>query len=189
MFRLSESLTLTQPLQVYISDLSPPQQRGFLGASGTAAISAGVSAVYALGAALPWRVTALACAAMPALGAVAFACFCPDSPAWLFLQGREEEARSVTTWYANKSPGPGVFDLFGQLPTIKIPKACSNPLRICKNNLIIQYDRDIQYICTVVVFFAMHLLRPTFGSRSKGCELLMCPNIGRKSQPSTLTFP
>ena len=84
--------------QVYLSDLSPPSHRGALGALGASAISAGVTLVYLLGALLPWRGAALACAQPPLMAALALALLCPDSPAWLAGRGRMEEAGGAIKW-------------------------------------------------------------------------------------------
>lgn len=83
---------------VYAAELSPPKLRGSLGGLFNVLISAGILAVFALGANGTddgtWRWMALA-AVLPAVfvGVDLHRDWVPESPRWLARQGREVEAR------------------------------------------------------------------------------------------------
>ena len=79
-------------VQVYIAEISPVHLRGFLSGLGTVAISAGIVVPYVLGSLLHWSYVAFICGQFPMLCSVAFFVYCPESPSWLLLKGRNNEA-------------------------------------------------------------------------------------------------
>ena len=67
---------------MYLVEISSSSNRGAVGSTGALFVSAGITLVYALGAALPWRAVCAVCGAIPAalLGAMALL---PETPSWL----------------------------------------------------------------------------------------------------------
>ena len=89
--------------EVYISEISTLSLRGILGASGTIGVSLGITLVYVLGSVLSWESVSLVCGLLPLFCSLIFFFFCPESPSWLALNGRKEEARGVLAWLRGMS--------------------------------------------------------------------------------------
>ncbi|XP_059486340.1 facilitated trehalose transporter Tret1-like isoform X2 [Neocloeon triangulifer] len=85
---------------VYVAEVSRPEQRGTLAATGPVLVSLGVLLAYSLGAFLPWRVVALV-AALVAVCTGLMAVMLPESPPWLVSHGREDEAKEALNWLRN----------------------------------------------------------------------------------------
>ncbi|XP_071440486.1 trehalose transporter 1-like protein [Hetaerina americana] len=95
---------------VYVAEVSGPQHRGTLCASGPVFVSVGVLMVYVAGAFMNWTtVAALACAASVAAYALA-AVILPETPAWLVTQGRLAEARESLKWLRGSSGSPSEIE-------------------------------------------------------------------------------
>ena len=98
--------------QVYAAELAPPKLRGPLGGLFNVFISAGILAVFALGARGTddgvWRWMAFAAVA-PALavGLGLHRGWVPESPRWLALRGRLDEARRVSVRLGLRAPDKG----------------------------------------------------------------------------------
>ena len=73
--------------------------RGMFGGSGALSVSAGITLVYSLGATLPnWRWVCAACATIPIL-IVILMLILPETPNWLIMKGRRDEAYKVIKNY------------------------------------------------------------------------------------------
>ena len=70
--------------------------RGWFGASGALTVSAGITLVYSLGAALHWSTVCIVCGAIP-LAVAAAMTLLPETPNWLANNGRREEAQKAST--------------------------------------------------------------------------------------------
>ncbi|PSC75514.1 Plastidic glucose transporter 4 [Micractinium conductrix] len=82
---------------LYISEISPTHARGTLGSINQLMICVGILAALLVNVALPataWRSMFAIAAAPAALLGLGFL-FCPESPAWLELQGQRREAAAV----------------------------------------------------------------------------------------------
>jgi len=82
---------------VYISEIASPAVRGALSATLKVANHLGVLMSFALGAYLNWRQLATVLAAAPLLLLVA-AAWLPETPSFLLLKGREQEAAQALQW-------------------------------------------------------------------------------------------
>lgn len=85
---------------VYVAEVSSPELRGVLAATGPVLVSLGVLLVYSLGAALPWRLVALLAAAI-ALCTGLMTLSLPESPPWLVSHSKDDKARAALTWFTN----------------------------------------------------------------------------------------
>lgn len=85
---------------VYVAEVSSPELRGVLAATGPVLVSLGVLLVYSLGAALPWRLVALLAAAI-ALCTGLMTLSLPESPPWLVSHNKDDKARAALTWLTN----------------------------------------------------------------------------------------
>lgn len=81
----------------YVAEVTQPQFRGMLAATGTTCVITGIFVQFILGSFLTWRNVALVCAFMPLVTIVAL-CFVPESPYWLLTKGRVSEARHALCW-------------------------------------------------------------------------------------------
>lgn len=83
---------------LYLAEIAPPQSRGRLVSLNQLLITVGILVSYGVGAALApaqaWR-WMLALAAVPSLLMLAGLAVMPESPRWLLLRRREDEARQV----------------------------------------------------------------------------------------------
>ncbi|KAK4875502.1 hypothetical protein RN001_011924 [Aquatica leii] len=89
--------------QVYFTEVCRPNVRGILSAGPFISYSIGILIVYALGAALSWRLVA-GVSTIPGIIACIMFIFLPESHIWLVKQNRTEEALKSLTWFrANKA--------------------------------------------------------------------------------------
>ncbi|KAF4513810.1 UNVERIFIED_CONTAM: hypothetical protein B566_EDAN015873 [Ephemera danica] len=84
-------------LLVYISEIASPEVRGSLSALLKVAGHVGMLASFVLGAWLDWRQLAMVLAVAPLLLLLA-ALWLPETPSFLLLSGREEEAAQALQW-------------------------------------------------------------------------------------------
>ncbi|XP_023335245.1 facilitated trehalose transporter Tret1 isoform X2 [Eurytemora carolleeae] len=83
--------------QVYLVEIADTQHRGMFGASGSVAVSLGITIVYCLGAILDWRFVCLVCGLLP-IAVLVLMVPLPETPSWLILKGRREEAEKSLAW-------------------------------------------------------------------------------------------
>ncbi|KAK4875501.1 hypothetical protein RN001_011923 [Aquatica leii] len=84
--------------QVYFTEVCRPNIRGILSAGPFISYSIGILIVYALGAAMPWRLVA-GLSTIPGIIAIIIFCVLPESHIWLVKQNRNEEAMKALTWF------------------------------------------------------------------------------------------
>ncbi|XP_058861681.1 solute carrier family 2, facilitated glucose transporter member 6-like [Acipenser ruthenus] len=84
-------------IPVYVSEISKPEVRGWLGSCPQITAVFGALSLYALGLGLPWRWLAVA-GEVPTLLMLVLLCFMPDSPRFLISKGRAEEAQRSLAW-------------------------------------------------------------------------------------------
>ncbi|XP_050695630.1 facilitated trehalose transporter Tret1-like isoform X2 [Eriocheir sinensis] len=105
---------LISAVSVYNSEVPEARLRGRLGTMSSLFISLGILFSYTAGAFLPWRYSCYVCAAPPVLTAfVVFAV--PESPYWLMLKGRKNEALVALKWLR----GPD-YDIMEDLENIDL---------------------------------------------------------------------
>ena len=78
-------------------DVLPSTFRGWFGASGALTVSAGITLVYSLGAALHWSTVSIVCGAIP-LAIAACMTLLPETPNWLANNCRQEEALEASRY-------------------------------------------------------------------------------------------
>ena len=83
--------------QVYLVEVADTEHRGMFGASGALSVSVGITLVYCLGAVLHWRLVCLVCGLLPVIVFIAMF-FLPETPPWLVVNGKKEEAEKVLRW-------------------------------------------------------------------------------------------
>lgn len=83
--------------QVYISEIASPDIRGFLSAIQKMSGHLGIMISFALGAYLNWRQLAMLVSVAPMLLFLTVI-YIPETPSWLVLKGREQEAYRSLQW-------------------------------------------------------------------------------------------
>ncbi|CAL4067125.1 unnamed protein product [Meganyctiphanes norvegica] len=83
--------------QVYSSEVPEPKLRGRLGTIPSLLLTVGVLLSYIAGGLLPWRQSCYVCA-IPSFFLLLFMLMVPESPYWLILKGRREEANKALRW-------------------------------------------------------------------------------------------
>ena len=73
------------------------------GASGALSVSVGITLVYCAGAALHWRLVCLLAGLFPLVTFLAMI-FLPETPPWLVINDKREEAERVLRWLRGKHP-------------------------------------------------------------------------------------
>lgn len=88
---------LEAPVLTYVAEITTPEVRGLLAASGSLCIILGVMLQFLMGSLLTWRTIAVVSTVTPI---VAILClfFVPESPYWLIIKNREEEAKKSLMW-------------------------------------------------------------------------------------------
>lgn len=87
----------TSQVLTYVAEVTQPQFRGMLAASGTTCVITGILVQFVLGAFMSWRMVSLTCIGLPLFTILAL-CFIPESPYWLLTKGRVTEARDSLAW-------------------------------------------------------------------------------------------
>lgn len=77
---------------IYIGEISQPQVRGLTNTATSVLYCLGAGLSYGIGALFYWRTALLVSAAGPLLTSLS-ACFLMESPVWLILKGKKDEAR------------------------------------------------------------------------------------------------
>lgn len=88
---------LEAPVLTYVAEITTPKLRGILAATGSFCIILGIFSQFLMGLFLKWRTITLVSTIAPTL-AVFFLFFVPESPHWLILKGKEEEAKKSLMW-------------------------------------------------------------------------------------------
>ncbi|KAJ1527563.1 hypothetical protein ONE63_007529 [Megalurothrips usitatus] len=85
---------------VFTTEVAASHIRGALNAAHPTMASAGIVAMYVLGAVTDWRTAAWVCGASPVVLLVLLFLFCHESPIWLVSRGRHDEALRSLRAYA-----------------------------------------------------------------------------------------
>lgn len=88
---------LEAPVLTYVAEITTPKLRGILAATGSFCIILGIFSQFLMGLFLEWRTITLVSTIAPTL-AVIFLFFVPESPHWLILKKRDEEAKQSLMW-------------------------------------------------------------------------------------------
>lgn len=96
-FRRISGGMLEAPVLTYVAEISTPKLRGILAATGSFCIILGIFSQFLMGLFLEWRIITLLSMIAPALAMVCL-CFVPESPYWLVLNNRDEEAKKSLMW-------------------------------------------------------------------------------------------
>ena len=83
--------------QVYLVEVADSERRGLFGASGALSVSVGITLVYCLGALFNWKIVCVICALFPLVTFIAMI-FLPETPPWLVVNGKKDEAERVLRW-------------------------------------------------------------------------------------------
>ena len=83
--------------QVYLVEVADTERRGLFGASGALSVSVGITLVYCLGALIHWRFVCLVGGLFPVVTFIAMM-FLPETPSWLVINDKKEEAEKVLRW-------------------------------------------------------------------------------------------
>lgn len=85
------------PVITYVAEITQPKLRGMLAATSSMTIIFGVFVQFLLGTFLYWRTIALLNVCVPIL-AIGLLFIVPESPHWLVINGRTEEAKKSLAW-------------------------------------------------------------------------------------------
>lgn len=88
---------LEAPVLTYVAEITTPEVRGLLAASGSFCIILGVSLQFLMGNFIEWRTIALISPATPII-AIFCLFFVPESPYWLIIKNRKEDAKKSLMW-------------------------------------------------------------------------------------------
>ena len=98
--------------QVYLVEVADTDHRGLFGASGALSVSVGITLVYCLGAVCHWRLVCIISALFPITTFIAMI-FLPETPPWLVLNGKKEEAEKVLRWLRGE-----VYDISTEIDSL-----------------------------------------------------------------------
>lgn len=88
---------LEAPVLTYVAEITTPKLRGILAATGSFCIILGIFSQFLMGLFFDWRQITLFSMIAPVL-AVLFLFFVPESPHWLILKNKNEEAKKSLMW-------------------------------------------------------------------------------------------
>ncbi|XP_065333329.1 facilitated trehalose transporter Tret1-2 homolog isoform X1 [Cloeon dipterum] len=134
---------------VYVAEVSSPEHRGTLAATGPILVSLGVLIAYSLGASLSWRFVALA-AAVVALCTGLISVLLPESPPWLMAHGREKKATEALSWLRN-SPDKAI----AEVDAIRLKEIEKGEPQTTKGNRLKEFFNAIMEPCVWKPFFIL----------------------------------
>lgn len=88
---------LEAPVLTYVAEITTPEIRGLLAASASLCIILGVFSQFLMGLFIHWRIIAIVSTIAPVF-AIIFLFFVPESPYWLIIKNREEDAKKSLMW-------------------------------------------------------------------------------------------
>lgn len=88
---------LEAPVLTYVAEITTPKLRGLLAATGSFCTILGIFSQFLMGLFLKWRTITLVSTIAPML-AILFLFLVPESPHWLILKKRDEEAKKSLMW-------------------------------------------------------------------------------------------
>lgn len=97
-----------------MAEVTQPQFRGMLAASGTTCFITGIFIQFILGTFLSWRTVAIVSMFLPVF-TISALFFVPESPYWLLTKGREEETKRALCWLRGWVPFEKVEDEYNQI--------------------------------------------------------------------------
>lgn len=104
-----------------MAEVTQPQFRGMLAATGTTCVITGIFVQFVLGAFFTWRTVAMLCVLLP-LATILALCFIPESPYWLLTKGRVDESRSALAWLRGWVPFGNVKHEFDDIHRVLMNK-------------------------------------------------------------------
>lgn len=102
------------PVLTYVAEVTQPQFRGMLAATGTTCVITGIFVQFILGTFLTWRSVALVSCCLPIITIVGLF-FVPESPYWLLTKGRVDEAKKSLAWLRGWVPFEKVAQEFDEI--------------------------------------------------------------------------
>ena len=133
--------------QVYISEVACPHLRGRLSACLKIFGHLGLLTSFLMGAWLDWRQLALVCAAAPLMMLVTVQ-YAPETPSYLILSGKLEEAERSLQWLRGE-----VVDVSSQIATMQVNIKTSRVEEVeCKSVLLPKLVKPILLTCTLMFF-------------------------------------
>ncbi|XP_075211824.1 facilitated trehalose transporter Tret1-like isoform X1 [Lycorma delicatula] len=88
---------LEAPVLTYVAEITTPQLRGMLSATASMVVILGVFVQFIFGSFVHWRTIALINVVFPVI-AICALCGVPESPHWLIVKGRIEDAEKSLQW-------------------------------------------------------------------------------------------
>jgi MFS family permease len=88
---------LEAPVLTYVAEIAQPKIRGMLSATGSTCIILGIFSQFLMAIFLNWRAITIVSSCIPII-AIILLCFVPESPHWLILRNRKEEAKESLMW-------------------------------------------------------------------------------------------
>ncbi|KAG5683149.1 hypothetical protein PVAND_012447 [Polypedilum vanderplanki] len=88
---------LEAPVLTYVAEISIPKIRGMLAATGSTCVILGIFSQFLMATFLSWRSITLVSSCVPIV-AVLLLCFVPESPHWLIMKKRKDEAKESLMW-------------------------------------------------------------------------------------------
>ncbi|XP_031344079.1 facilitated trehalose transporter Tret1-like isoform X2 [Photinus pyralis] len=85
------------PVLSYVAEITTPRLRGMLSVSSTLSLTFGILLEFVIGSVLHWRTVALISVAPPVLSFILL-CFMPESPHWLIMRNKIQQAQKSLAW-------------------------------------------------------------------------------------------
>ena len=143
---------LEAPVLTYVAEISTPNLRGILSATGSFCIILGIFSQFLMGIYFDWKTITLISTSVPIVAIICLF-FVPESPYWLIMKKRDEDARKSLMWLRGwLKTADGIKQEFDDLhKTLTMPTSNENEESSWKafgrRTFILPY-----FVCTLAFF-------------------------------------
>uniref|UniRef100_A0A1B0D994 Major facilitator superfamily (MFS) profile domain-containing protein n=1 Tax=Phlebotomus papatasi TaxID=29031 RepID=A0A1B0D994_PHLPP len=139
------------PVLTYVAEVTQPQVRGMLQATGSFFTILGVFVQFLLGTFLKWRTIALISSSIPVLSIILLF-FIPESPHWLIQKNRLVDGKKSLAWLRGWVPESRVHEEFTDLCNSAKSRQSSEEEHNCASNYEVYFKKTFVWPFALIAY-------------------------------------